>query len=246
MEEPFLDKQNIEPFKKSMSFRRKLTSNTILSLPDFNNKLYLSKSIIFISFFSLLLGIYILYEYSYYFNPSYNFYHPSLLYYYVIIYTFNLLGIFFISFFITLIIKLVISIRQCFKLDEDEEILLEKRLNEEENFLNQILENANNISIINYTLTISIFLTILLYVLGLPFSFYLIVALICNKFYYNIINFFVIYVFMIINGFSGAIFLFVLYSFIKSNSLRKISFSFNEDYLISVYQEIDDAINLAK
>ena len=140
----------------------------------------------------------------------------------------------------------LISIKQCFKLDEDEEILLEKRLNEEENFLNQILENANNISIINYTLTISIFLTILLYVLGLPFSFYLIVALICNKFYYNIINFFIIYVFMIINGFSGSIFLFVLYSFIKSNSLRKISFSFNEDHLISVYQEIDDAINLAK
>ena len=253
MDDLLIEKQNSsEQIKKYLSFRRKYTVNTIYSLPEFHEKSYLSKIINIICFISLILGIYILFNSSFYLNPKYIFSHELLFYYYILIFTFGIFGLLLISFCITLIIKLIMSIKNCFKsskennkeIIEEKEIILDEK-NISNNLLLNDLENFDNIEIIPYTLTICIFLGIILYLIGFPFSFYLIYILSYNNFF----DFFILYLFIFINDISGAIFLFVLISFIKTkteNSFRKMTFSFDEDNLMAAYKEVNDAINMAK
>jgi hypothetical protein len=196
------------------------------------------------------LGIYILIEGNFYFNPNYNFNQLNFLYYYIIIFTFGLFGIFILSFLITISIKLFISIKKCFK-SRNKDIKEKEIILEETNINNNIslkeIENADNIGLIPYTLSIGIFLNIILYVFGFPCSFYLISCLIKNDIYSNFANFFLLYLFIVINDISGGIFLFILFAFIRNrtyNSLRKMSFNYDEDNLIAVYKEVKDAINL--
>ena len=236
--------------KNNNTHMRKYTINSIDSFPEFRNKLYLSKIIISISILSLILGVYILIKGNYYFNPNYNFTSLNFLYYYIIIFTFGLFGILFLSFLITLFIKLFIAIKKCFK-SRNKDIIEKEILLEENSINNNIslreIENADNIGLIPYTLSIGIFLNIILYVFGFPCSFYLIYCLMKNDIYSNFIDFFLIYLFIVINNISGGIFLFILFAFIRNrtyNSLRKMSFNYDEDNLMAVYKEVKDAINM--
>lgn len=236
--------------KNNNMYMRKYTINSIDSFPEFRNKLYLSKIIISISILSLILGVYILIKGNYYFNPNYNFTSLNFLYYYIIIFTFDLFGILFLSFLITLFIKLFIAIKKCFK-SRNKDIIEKEILLEENNINNNIslreIENADNIGLIPYTLSIGIFLNIILYVFGFPCSFYLIYCLMKNDIYSNFIDFSLIYLFIVINSISGGIFLFILFAFIRNrtyNSLRKMSFNYDEDNLMAVYKEVKDAINM--
>ena len=236
--------------KNNNMYMRKYTINSIDSFPEFRNKLYLSKIIISISILSLILGVYILIKGNYYFNPNYNFTSLNFLYYYIIIFTFDLFGILFLSFLITLFIKLFIAIKKCFK-SRNKDIIEKEILLEENNINNKIslreIENADNIGLIPYTLSIGIFLNIILYVFGFPCSFYLIYCLMKNDIYSNFIDFSLIYLFIVINSISGGIFLFILFAFIRNrtyNSLRKMSFNYDEDNLMAVYKEVKDAINM--
>lgn len=238
---------NYEPYKK------KYTVNTIDSSPEFQNKTYLSKIIVSISFLSLLMGIYILFYKTYYLNPNYNFSNPKFLYYYILIYTLGLFGAILIAFLFAFLIKLISSIRSCFKSKngeiEKENILIDENNDEDDNFLTEILQNADRISMIPYTFSICILLTILLYLFGFPFSWYLIYALICNNIYCQFYQFFLLYFFIFINNISGAIFLFISFIFIhvrRQNSLRKLSFNYDEDNLMAVYKEVKDAMDLGK
>jgi len=236
--------------KNNNMHMRKYTINSIDSFPEFRNKLYLSKIIVSISILSLIFGIYILIKGNYYFNPNYNFTSLNFLYYYIIIFTFDLFGILFLSFLITLFIKLFIAIKKCFK-SRNKDIIEKEILLEENNINNNIslreIENADNIGLIPYTLSIGIFLNIILYVFGFPCSFYLIYCLMKNDIYSNFIDFSLIYLFIVINSISGGIFLFILFAFIRNrtyNSLRKMSFNYDEDNLMAVYKEVKDAINM--
>ena len=236
--------------KNNNMYMRKYTINSIDSFPEFRNKLYLSKIIISISILSLILGVFILIKGNYYFNPNYNFTSLNFLYYYIIIFTFDLFGILFLSFLITLFIKLFIAIKKCFK-SRNKDIIEKEILLEENNINNNIslreIENADNIGLIPYTLSIGIFLNIILYVFGFPCSFYLIYCLMKNDIYSNFIDFSLIYLFIVINSISGGIFLFILFAFIRNrtyNSLRKMSFNYDEDNLMAVYKEVKDAINM--
>ena len=236
--------------KNNNMHMRKYTINSRDSFPEFRNKLYLSKIIISISILSLILGVYILIKGNYYFNPNYNFTSLNFLYYYIIIFTFDLFGILFLSFLITLFIKLFIAIKKCFK-SRNKDIIEKEILLEENNINNNIslreIENADNIGLIPYTLSIGIFLNIILYVFGFPCSFYLIYCLMKNDIYSNFIDFSLIYLFIVINSISGGIFLFILFAFIRNrtyNSLRKMSFNYDEDNLMAVYKEVKDAINM--
>ena len=252
MDVPFIENNNNDNLKKYLSLRKKYTVNTIDSLPDFNNKLYLSKIITVISFLSLILGLYILLNGSLYFNSKYNFTKTFLLYYYILIYTFGLFGILLLSFCITLIIKLIMSIKNCFNNKNNNEKIAEKEIILDNNYnsilLNE-LDNSDNIAIIPYTLTICIFLGIILYLFGFIFSFYLFYILLRNNYYYKFFEFIALYLFIIINDISGGIFLFVLIVFIKAktyNSFRKMSFVYDEENLMAAYDEIQEAINRAK
>ena len=249
MDDSLIEKNNNE-------FRRKYTINTIDSFPEFQNKLYLSKIIISINIFSLIFGIYILLNSKYYLNPNYNFPKSSFLFYYIVIFTFELFCILILAFLFTLLIKLIISIKQCFlskskNNEQPKDREKEKEINLEENnniiFLKEI-ENADNIGLIPYTLSLCIFLNIILYIFGFPCSIYLIYFLVKNDFYCNYSDFFLLYLFIIINNISGGIFLFILFAFIRNktyNSLRKLSFNYDEDNLMAVYKEVKDSINMA-
>lgn len=252
MDIELLEKHN-DNFLKNESYKKKYTVNTIDSFPELQNKTYLSKIIVSIYFLSLIFGIYILFYKSYYLNPNYNFSNPEILNYYIIIYTLGLFGVILISFIFALLLKVINSIRKCYKSEkseiERENILKDDINNDEEDFLSEILQNANNISMIPYTFSICILLTILLYVFGFPFSLYLIYALICNNIYSNFYQFLCLYFFIFINNISGAIFTFILIIFIKvrrQNSLRKLSFNYDEDNLMAVYKEVKDAMDLGK
>ena len=228
--------------KNNDEWKRKYTSETIDSFPELHNKLYLSKIIISISIFSLIFGIYILFNSKYYFNPFYNFEKNIFLFYYIITFTFGLFGILFFSFCFTLFIKLIIFLKNFFKpkSTDNNDQMKNKEINLE-------LQGADNIGLIPYTLTICIFLNIILYVVGFPCSFYLLYFLIKNNFYSNYSEFILIYLFILINDISGGIFLFILFKFIRNktyNSLRKMSFNYDEDNLIAVYKEVKDAINM--
>ena len=254
MDIPFIEKKSNDSIQNYLSFRKKYTVNTIDSLPEFQNKLYLSKTIIIMSLLSLILGLYILLNNSFYFNPKYNFSYSSILYYYILIYTLGLFGILILSFCITLFLKLIRSITNCFRQNnkDNNDILKEKEILLDDNYnsiLSNELENSDNIATIPYTLSICIFLGIILYLIGFPFSFYLIYILFQNNYYYKISEFIGLYLFILINDISGGIFLFVLISFIRiktQNSLRKMSFAYDEDNLMNAYKEVEDAINLAK
>lgn len=254
MDIELIEKQNDDNYKNEL-LKKKYTVNSIDSVPEFQEKAYLSKIIVSMSFLSSLIGIYILLNKEYYLNTNINFLLYSKLYYYIIIYTLGLIGVLFTSFFLALIIKLISSIKKCLKSKnneiEKENILIDKEEEESEddNFLTQILQNADNISMVPYTFSICVLLTIILYVVGFPISWYLIYNLLIDNVYSNYYKFFILYLFIFINSISGAIFIFVLIIFIKSkrkNSLRKLSFTYDEDNLIAVYKEVKDAIDKAK
>lgn len=254
MDIELIEKQNDDNYKNEL-LKKKYTVNSIDSVPEFQEKAYLSKIIVSMSFLSLLIGIYILLNKEYYLNSNINFLLYTKLYYYIIIYTLGLIGVLFTSFFLALIIKLISSMKKCLKQKnneiEKENILIDKEEEESEddNFLTQILQNADNISMVPYTFSICVLLTIILYVVGFPISWYLIYNLLIDNVYSNYYKFFILYLFIFINSISGAIFMFVLIIFIKSkrkNSLRKLSFTYDEDNLIAVYKEVKDAIDKAK
>ena len=107
--------------------KRKYTVNSIDSSPEFQHKTYLSKTILLMSFLSLIIGLYILFNQSYYLNKDYNFSNLKTLYYYIIIYTLGLFGVIIISFCLALIIKLMSSIKKCLKsnkIDNEKENIL--------------------------------------------------------------------------------------------------------------------------
>ena len=254
MDIELIEKQNDDNYKNEL-LKKKYTVNSIDSVPEFQEKAYLSKIIVSMSFLSSLIGIYILLNKEYYLNSNINFLLYTKLYYYIIIYTLGLIGVLFTSFFLALIIKLISSMKKCLKSKnneiEKENILIDKEEEESEddNFLTQILQNADNISMVPYTFSICVLLTIILYVVGFPISWYLIYNLLIDNVYSNYYKFFILYLFIFINSISGAIFIFVLIIFIKSkrkNSLRKLSFTYDEDNLIAVYKEVKDAIDKAK
>ena len=249
MEIELIEKNN-ENQRNEFSKKKKYTFNSIDSAPEFQQRTYLSKIIMLMCFLSLIIGIYILLNKSYYLNENYNYSHIKILNNYILIYTFGLFCILIISFLLALMIKLISL--TCFKSKRNDNNI-DNNENEEENeddiFLSQILQNADNISIIPYTSTIFVILTILVYVCGFPFSWFLIYGLVTNTFYSHIFQFFLLYCFIFINSVSGAIFIFVLICFIRVkryNSLRKTSFSYDEDNLLAVYKEVKDALDLAK
>ena len=255
MENPLIEKQ-ITDYSKNELLKKKYTVNSIDSAPEFQQKTYLSKIIISINLLSLIIGIYILLNQSYYLNPEYNYSRSSILYYFIIIYTLGLFGILILAFLVALLIKLMSSIKKWFKYkkneNEVENILIEDESgdeSEDDNFLFQNLQNADNISLIPYTFTICVLFTIILYIGGFPISWYLIYTMILNNHYYYIFHFSLLYFFLLVNSISGAIFIFVLIIFIKTrrfNSLRKLSFTYDEDNLLTAYKEVKDAIDLGK
>ena len=255
MENPLIEKQ-ITDYSKNELLKKKYTVNSIDSAPEFQQKTYLSKIIISINLLSLIIGIYILLNQSYYLNQEYNYSRSSILSYFIIIYTLGLFGILILAFLVALLIKLMSFIKKWLKSkkneNEVENILIEDESedeSEDDNFLSQILQNADNISLIPYTFTICVLFTIILYIGGLPISWYLIYTMILNSHYYYIFQFFLLYFFLLVNSISGAIFIFVLIILIKTrrfNSLRKLSFTYDEDNLLTAYKEVKDAINLGK
>jgi hypothetical protein len=254
MDVELLENQNEDNTKDDILKKRKYTVNSIDSAPEFKQNPYLSETIFIISFFSLLIGAYILYNNIYYLNPQYDFSSYDILYYYIIIYTFSLIGVLFIAFALSLIIKVFSSIKKCIKSkkyeDQREEILIENEdISDDDNFLSQILQNADNISMVSYTFTLCVLLTIILYVAGFPVSWYLIYCMAKNRVYSKFYNFILLYLFIFFNSVAGAVFIFVLIIFIRAKrktSLRKLSFTYDEDNLMAIYKEVRDAIDLVK
>ena len=161
MDDALIDNNNnSEQYKRYISFRKKYTINSIDSLPGFDNKLYLSKIIVAISFISLILGIYIIINKGFYLNPVYNFSKNNLFFYYIIIFTFGLLGSLLLSFFIALIIKSIYIFKKCLKSNNEEnEIILKNN----ENIIT--INNNDNIIIIAYHLKTRIIFNLILYLL---------------------------------------------------------------------------------
>jgi len=254
MDAELLDNQNEDNTRDEILKKRKYTVNSIDSAPEFQKNPYLSETIFLISFFSLLIGAYILYNKIYYLNPQYDFSSYDMLYNYILIYTFSLIEVLIIAFIFSLIIKLFSSIKKCIKSkkneDQREEILVENEdISDDDNFLSQILQNADNISLVPYTFTLCVLLTIILYVAGFPVSWYLIYYMVTNSVYSNFYNFILLYLFIFLNSVAGAVFIFVLIIFIRAKrktSLRKLSFTYDEDNLMAIYKEVKDAIDLVK
>ena len=111
-----------------------------------------------------------------------------------------------------------------------------------------ILSNRQNeIAIIPFTLSYFIAVTIALYFISLPYSFFLIINLLKNNTYSKISTFFSLYFFLMINLFAGAIMIFVLFYMIfvkRGGSVRNIKYQFDNINIENIREEIRDAIKI--
>ena len=225
------------------------------SIPEISYKkeIYFRISLIVINVLSLIIGIYILKNHEYFLNEKYNFINHRALYVFIIIYTLGMIGALFLSFSIAVIAKLVFY----FKNKKQNNNLISESANANLNNNNDpdhsritsfILSNRQNeIAIIPFTLSYFIAVTIALYFISLPYSFFLIINLLKNNTYSKISTFFSLYFFLMINLFAGAIMIFVLFYMIfvkRGGSVRNIKYQFDNINIENIREEIRDAIKI--
>ena len=240
-------------FKTYSLKNKKKSISSMNSIPEFKNNYedYIRKSIIITNVTCFLLGINFLIKKDFYFNKNYQYIQRKSLIIFIIIFSLGVLGTFILSFIISLIIYSISKVKSCIFSKKEENLSNNSNEINVNNNENQLLlnEKVDTVSLLPYTLTITIILTILFYILGFPFSFYLIYTLLKNNFYSSFFNFYLLYLFLLINNIEGAIFIFVLIFILvvksKENN-RKESLNYDEDNMEKYFIEIKDAINLAK
>ena len=167
-------------------------------------------SLILINIISLIIGIYILNNSDFYLNKDYKFQNHRSLFVFIIIYMLGMISALIISFLIALTAKLIYY----FKNKKQNEIINNNIQNENlennEQFHSRISEfiinnKQSEFALIPFTLSYFIAVTLGLYFIALPYSFFLIINLLRNDTYSKFISFFLIYFFLIINLLAGLI-----------------------------------------
>ena len=238
----------IEIPNQNNNLRNSLSS--INSNPELrNNKIfYLRISLIIINFISLILGYYIYKDKEYYLKKEYNFEYYNYLLLFVLIYSLGMIFTLIIAFILAIIIKtFFIILKLCSKNNDNNSLIKEER-NPSENSIRYINAQADEISIIPYTLTLFVVITAVIYFFCLPYSIFLLIFLHNDKTYSSLNNFRMLYSFLVINLIAGLIMFYVILIIIfvkREGSLRKRKISIDDNNLQNIKDEIKEAMQKA-
>ena len=197
---------------------------------------------------SLISGIYIYQNRNYYLSKAYKFEYSKTLLIFIILYTLGMLGTLIFSFFLSVLLKIIVSIINMFQ-DKSKIPLNKNEEKHSENSFAFINSNSNEFSIIAYTFTLFIITTAIIYFLSLPYSIFLLIFMNKNEYYNNSNDFPVLYFFVIINTIAGSIIFYVLLiiAFAKrEGSFRQISFFIDDNNLNDLRNEIREAMKKAE
>ena len=225
--------EEIEKFHKSHNVLNNQGSSTLKTIKSINEinpiqEYYFQRTILLICILNSIIGFLILSSKNYYLIFSFS--HKNALYYFIIIYTFNIFGSLIVSFFLSLFIY-IMSKFFCKKIIINQK---DKKY------------TIDNISFIPYLFTIFVLIDIIIYLLGLPYSIILFSKMIKNQEYSMINKYKLLYFFILINSIVGIILMYVIIVMvvIKSKENKKqIKFDFDEKKLENITQEVNEAIN---
>ena len=227
------------------------STSSINSNPELkDNKIFFLRILlIIINAISAILGYFIYKNKEYYLKKDYNFEYFYYLLIFIIIYSLGMLLTLIAAFILAIIIKtFFIILKSCSK-NDNHQSLIKGEKSPSENSIRFINSNADEISIIPYTLTWFVVITSIIYFLSLPYSIFLLIFLHKDKTYSSITNFRILYSFLVINLIAGLILFYVilLVIFVKrEGSLRKKRLSIDDKNLEEIKKEIKEAMQKAE
>ena len=225
--------EEIEQFQRTHNVLNNQGSSTLKTIKSINEinpvqEYYFQRTILLVCILNSIIGIIILNNKSHYIISSFSY--KNTLYYFIVIYTMNLLGSLIVSFFLSLLIY-AISKFFCKKITINKK---DKKY------------TIDNVSLIPYLFTIFILIDIIMYILGLPFSLKLLPNMIKDKEYSSILKYVIVYFFIIINSIVGIILVYVIIVMIAAKAKenkKQIKFEFDEQKLANITKEVNEAIN---
>ena len=245
---------------------------------------YVRITLIITDIITLIFGIYILVNYDYYLNENYNFEYRRFLLAFVYIYSPSAIGIFIVSFFLSLFVYIFYCCCEKEKIhgaplyDEKDKRMSLASLQDYEEVLNQnnsddslnksnenkkedsskepkikeeyIGINADKVTLFPYTVTIFVIMTITFYFIALPLSIILLVKLLKDSVYGEILDFLSLYIFIIANLVNGILIVVVFFHMFivkrKENSILKKNMEINESKIRNYRREVTQALKNAK
>ena len=242
-----MEEMNVEDQKKSTNYSR--PSLDSIQEISYKKENYIRISLILINIISLITGIYILNHRDFYLNPDYKFQNYKSLYVFIIVYMLGMLAALFLSFLIAITAKLIYYFKNK---KQNEFIIQNENMENNEQFNTRITEfiinnRQNEVAIIPFTLSYFIAVTIGIYFIALPYSFFLIINLFRNDSYSQFITFFWLYFFLLINLIAGGIMVFALFYMVfakRSGSVRKIEYPVDDDNVENIRAQVRDAIKV--
>ena len=245
---------------------------------------YVRITLIITDIITLIFGIYILVNYDYYLNENYNFEYRRFLLVFVYIYSPSAIGIFIVSFLLSLFVYTFYCCCEKEKIhgaplyDEKDKRMSLASLQDYEEVLNQnnsddslnksnenkkedsskepkikeeyIGINADKVTLFPYTVTIFVIMTITFYFIALPLSIILLVKLLKDSVYGEILDFLSLYIFIIANLVNGILIVVVFFHMFivkrKENSILKKNMEINESKIRNYRREVTQALKNAK
>jgi hypothetical protein len=244
-----MEEINVED-KKSANFS-KPSFDSIQEI-SYNKEKYIRISLIIINIISLITGIYILNHSGFYLNPDYKFQNHRALFIFIIVYMLGMISALIISFFIALTAKIIHYLKYRNQNDSNNNIIQNENSENNEQFHNRIADfiinnKKSEFALIPFTLSYFIAVTLGLYFIVLPYSFFLIINLLRNETYSNFIPFFWLYLFLIINLLAGLIMVISLFYMVfakRSGSVRKLEYPVDNDNVENIREQVRNAIQI--
>lgn len=233
-----------KPPQQGESLNKTVTS--LDSVPEIKAKdeLIYRTILISVNLLSLLIGLKMLIDSSFYFNSNNKYPHLTSLYIFVIIYTFGMIFSLVISFIIALIVKIIKD-----KKNKNQSIPENSLVVNEDNHsvlsLFVINKKSNQFNLMSYVFSFFIAITVGIYFISGPYALCLFFSLLINSPYSNIISYFLLYLFVLINMAAGALMIYILYIMItakRKGSVRKENYDINNGDIENIREEIRNAM----
>lgn len=227
---------------------------------------YVRIGLIITDIISLVFGIYILVKFDKYLSKEFNFSHRKLLLFFIYIYSPSAIGIFMVSLIFSICVY-------CFYFCCEKEKIYGAPLFDENDITmsigtlkdNELVDgndqkievkeeyigiNADKVTLLPYTMTIYVIMTIIFYFFALPLSIILLVKMWKNDVYKDKKEFWVLYVFIFANLINGGLIVIVFFHMflvkrIENNILKK-NMHIDENMIKSIRTEVREALKKAK
>ena len=240
---------NVQNGKEEEEDKGRISQSSINSNPELKEKkvYFLRISLIIINIISLISGFYLYQNRIYYLSSEYKFEYRNYLFIFIILYSLGMVGILIFSFLLAILLKIFIFIVSLFT--EEAKPLIKNGEIHSENSIRFINAHANEISIIPYSFTFFIVLTATLYLIGLPYSIFLLIFMNKNEYYSNTKDFALLYIFVVVNSIAGFILFYILLIIVfakRDGSFRQRSFFIDDNSLNNLRNEINGAMDKAE